>query len=323
MVKQKILLFGLIISFLVFQTKDVQAIFNHFDFYDPCYKNNYIEDDSICEETRKPVQRVVYYRSTYIEKFGEYIENKKSKIFIKEFSENNQIIKYQDLRYTYDSGIWFYTYNKNNKISEASFFSNVGDLKKKVIFSFDNEESVMSKDEYDSDGSKNSREEFQLKADGNIVLRTVVEYGWDFEKSDSDRFWAKKVITNFEYLFNDNKLIEERVERINNGYIASLKYVYIVDKYTYYTNGYYKKDRYLSDKKITAVDPKYLLISIKFNEEGLFIEINSRNKAKSIFEYEYNIVGDWVKRKHLVEVEKFGKTYLEPREVIYREIEYF
>lgn len=200
------------------------------------------------------------------------------------FNQDGEIIK-EKVFSAYDSTTFFYSFkfdSLGNRI-EKTKYDNIGNIKKKLVFSYDNDGILLKKHTYDSDIENNTVEVFDSYNSGRVFIKDG---------------YFNKLSHQYHQKFNDYQDVIEKKETFIDVELNDCVDLQLYD-YTYDDYGNIITELYTSNTNCTnAVD------SLTFT-----------STSTSYYKYRYDQKNSWI--------EKIGYYNEFPKRLYSREIEYY
>lgn len=262
------------------------------------------------------------YNTEGYEMMSEYTTNKSNDYIIQSYKINVDLTK-EVLPYS-AKRISYFDYNTGRVVKE--FYSKCGNcvahnLQTKNVIYYENGQTTT----YDSNGK--ILEKFIEQIQNAKIIQSYY---------DGDGKLTKKRITEpngdkIYETFNQNGKVDYRDITFKNGLGEEINESWYARQ-----NGSLELI-YKSVAKTTETENESITFKTYFNSEGkedgssiwvydkkLKLSVRGSYKNSNYkYEYEFDSVGNWIKRTELKEVTKFGKTYFEPQEVNIRKFIYY
>lgn len=223
------------------------------------------------------------------------------------------------------------TFDRRGNLAERHEYETDGTLRAEMVYL------------YDTGGRR--REVLTFAPDGALQARTVIGYDARGRKTGEERFdgeGTKRVTVEYAYDVM-GRLIEESVSRATGEFV--LKWVYSYNdagdrtrdamytasgmmlpgpatrSYTYDDTQPTPVEEYVFDASGTLLDRFVYRCDARGNRsEELRYDPDGFLLGQTVFEYEFDDAGNWIKRTRL---RKFGNLSVRPIDVTYRTIEYY
>ena len=191
---------------------------------------------------------------------------------------------------------------KGNKIEKGYWGGSA-----KTVYTYDTKGNMIEEAKFNADGSLTIKRVYTYDAKGNMIET----YGFIY-LGGIEIHVSKKVYT---YDAKGN-MIEEA--KFNADSSLDYKTVYTYDaKGNMIEEALYKADGSLFSKDVFTYDTKGNKIeTTEYKADGSL-------PSKYAYTYTYDAKGNWIKKTESKWVTKFGKSYFEPSEVVYRTITYY
>ena len=221
-----------------------------------------------------------------------------------------------------------YTYDAKGNMTEAAWYDAKDSLLGKTIHTYDTERNMLKYVVlYNADGSLDCKSVYTYDAKGNMTgivdyndrgsLKSKTVYTYDAKGNTTKKAWYNadgSLDGKFTFTYD---AAGNQIEEAKYNDRGSL-----VLKKTFDTKGNltekveYKADGSLDSRIVRAYDAKgNLTEKVEYNAKGALA-------GKYIYTYEFDSTGNWTKRTESEWVTKFGKSYFEPSEALYRGITY-